>query len=389
MDVGLYIHIPFCAKKCKYCDFYSNVADKTTMASFVEAVLIELNSAVVAQDVRVKTIFIGGGTPSLLPEDLLTGLLMGLKQIVNQHEPEEFTIEANPATLSDSKACILREHGVNRISIGIQSFQSQELQVLGRIHGLDDITESVEIIRRAGFEHLNFDLIFGIPDQTMSSWRDSLQRAVDLGPDHMACYGLTYEPGTLLHAQRDAGTIIPVEQELEAEMYLAAIDRLAEAGFEHYEISNFAHTGGFCRHNLGYWNNQPSIGIGPSAVSFMAGRRWKNVPDTAEYVHRVLSGKSLAEESETLTSRRRAGELAMLQLRLIKGLKGSFFREKTGYDPHRLFAPIVDRCVRKGLLRVEGEYIALTRKGLLLADEVIADFLFPEHESEDLAKNFE
>jgi oxygen-independent coproporphyrinogen-3 oxidase len=377
LDVGLYIHVPFCSSKCGYCDFYSIVADAECKSSLVDALLKELDNAVSAQELRVETIFVGGGTPSILSIDMLIGLFSSLGRVAGASSLLEFTVECNPATLNEEKAHILYDRGVTRISLGAQSFNADELGILQRSHNPDDISASVEIIQRTGFDHLNLDMVFGIPGQTLASWTDSLRKAVDLGADHLACYGLTYEADTPLYERRAAGLIRPVDEDLEVQMYQSAIDFLSGFGFEHYEISNFARGGGKCLHNLRYWRNEPVIGVGPSAWSYMAGRRWRNVPEVNEYVRRIAAGEDLSVESEVLSGRERAGELAMLRLRLSEGLDCREFQRITGFSPYQLYADIISQHVKKGLLSADGGHIALTRRGKLVADTVIADFLLP------------
>lgn len=378
VDIGLYVHVPFCATKCGYCDFYSHVPAPGAFRSLVDALLAELDETVVRRpELRVETIFIGGGTPTLLPASELERLFAVLGSIAHRDRPVEFTVEANPASLNDGKAAILRAHGVKRISMGAQSFHPQELRALDRIHSPSDIAPSVAVIRRAGFEHLNLDLIFGIPGQTQASWAESLRRAVDLEPDHLACYGLTYEPETPLREMLEIGLVQPVEESIEASLYSFMIDYLDEQGFRQYEISNFARPGAESRHNVRYWLNLPYVGIGPSAASYMGGRRWRNVPDTAEYVRRVGAGLERAIDLEELSPLERAGETAMLQLRLVAGINRASFRAATGFDPGELFADTIARHAGDGFLTVDDRRIALTRKGRLVADTVVADFLSP------------
>jgi oxygen-independent coproporphyrinogen III oxidase len=376
-EVGLYIHVPFCATKCGYCDFYSHVPGKGAFGPLVDALLAELRAEVLQRDVRVVTIFIGGGTPTLLPVGELGRLMSALSAIAQRDRPIEFTVEANPASLTDAKAAVLREAGVGRVSMGAQSFHANELRALDRIHQPHDIPPSAEIIRRTGFEHFNLDLIFGIPGQTAESWRESIDRAIDLGPDHLACYGLTYESGTPLRQRLDAGLITPSPEESEAELYLATIDHLAGAGFEQYEISNYARPGARSEHNLRYWRNQPVIGLGPSAASYYDGRRARNVPDTAEYVRRIGGGECPAIDSERLDPLARAGETAMLRLRLREGIDRAEFAAQTGFEPGQLFADVIVPYAAAGLLEADAHRITLTRNGLLLADTIIADFLNP------------
>ncbi len=376
-DIGLYIHVPFCATKCGYCDFYSTVPAAGAFEPLVDALLLELRRAVGERDVHIVTIFAGGGTPSLLPAASLRRLFDALGRIVREHEPIEFTVEVNPASLSDAKAAILRDSGVTRISMGAQSFHPHELRSLDRIHNPADIVTSAAIVHRAGFAHFNLDLIFGIPGQTPASFGESIRRAIDLGPDHLAGYGLTYEPNTPLRQKRDVGLIQPVEEEFDAQLYLQAIDGLEAAGFHQYEISNFARPGAQCQHNLRYWRNEPGIGIGPSAASYYGGRRWRNVPDTVEYVRRMASGADVAIDEEMLDPLRRAGETAMLQLRLTDGIRCRAFQRMTGFDPHRLFEEEIAGHTAVGLLTADADRITLTRSGRLVADAVIADFLAP------------
>lgn len=376
-DVGLYVHVPFCPRKCGYCDFYSITPDDSLVAGYVDAVLSELDAVVAEGRVRVETIFVGGGTPTFLPESPLARLMERLAQICRTHRVVEFSVEANPASLTEEKAFLLRQAGVNRISIGAQSFVVAELEALERLHRPEDVVAGVELVRRVGFEHLNLDLIFGIPGQTLDSWHQSLEAAIDLGPDHVACYGLTYEPGTPLALRRDSGQITAIDEEVETEMYIQAIDRLAEAGLRQYEISNFARPGGQCRHNLRYWRNQPGIGVGPAAASYLGGCRWRNVVSVEEYISRIQAGRSTAVDVECLAPVERAGEVAMLRLRTSEGIVCDEFRADTGYDAQELFAEVIRTHCGAGLLTANRDRIVLTRKGLPVADAIIRDFLKP------------
>jgi oxygen-independent coproporphyrinogen III oxidase len=377
LDVGLYLHVPFCPTKCGYCDFYSHVPQAGMFAPLVNAMLAELDATLAGGELRVETIFVGGGTPTFLPMSEFEKVFARLGQIAERDRPVEFTVEANPASLTAAKAAVLRVNGVNRVSMGAQSFDPHELRTLERIHSPADIAPSAAIIRNAGFEHFNLDLIFGIPGQTEASWSESLRKAIDLGPDHLACYGLTYEPDTTLRDRLEQGMIEPVQDEYEAVLYGMAVDTLDARGFRQYEISNFAREQAESRHNLRYWLNLPYVGVGPSAASFLHGRRWKNVADTAEYVRRAARHESLAGQSEELSALERAGETAMLQLRLVRGIDRAEFRAATGYDPHELFAEAIATHAGRGLLKVDGGRIALTRQGRLVGDAVIADFLCP------------
>ncbi|HOA74517.1 MAG TPA: radical SAM family heme chaperone HemW [Phycisphaerae bacterium] len=376
IDIGLYVHVPFCTSKCGYCDFYSHVGKPGAFAPLVDALLTELDAAL-QREVRVETIFVGGGTPTVLPVELLAKLLDRLGEIARRDGCVEFTVEANPATVDAAKADVLMAAGVNRVSMGAQSFNVRELAALDREHKPADVAASLEILRRSGLTRFNLDLIFGVPGQSLNSWLESLTTAVALGPEHLSCYGLTYEPGTPLQKRLQLGRISAVGDELESQMYLATRETLAAAGYRQYEISNYARPGLECRHNLRYWHNLPGIGIGPSAASYWQGRRWRNLPDTAEYVRRLNAGQSPAIDVEELSPRDRAGETAMLALRTIEGIDPDRFRRTTGFDPLELFADAIRSHVQAGLLVAEPHRIALTQHGLLLADMVMADFLSP------------
>ena len=377
MDVGLYVHVPFCTTKCGYCDFYSKVPAAGETAPLVDALLRELETALTPDHARVATLFVGGGTPTVLPDGQFHRLFDRLRVEAARRPSIEFSVEANPGSLTDVNADILRAAGVNRISIGAQSFHRRELRVLDRIHEPADVPLAAEIVRRAGFEHFNLDLIFGVPGQTPASWTDSLRRAVALGPDHLACYGLTYEPGTPLRERQVAGRVEPMDTDLEADLYEITLDVLAGAGFEPYEISNFARPGGRSAHNLRYWRNEPTIGVGPSAASYLAGRRWRNVPDTQAYVRGVLAGQDVTCDHETLDPDARAGETVMLGLRLTEGISRRRFRAATGFELDARFGPLIVRHVAAGLLTADRDRIALTHRGRLLADTILADFLTP------------
>lgn len=376
-DVGLYVHVPFCPSKCGYCDFESHVPDPEEFSPLVDALLMEMDAAIDGRDVRVDTIFVGGGTPTFLPTDCLQRLCDRLGRYAREHRTSEFTVETNPGTLDADKSEILRTCGVDRISMGAQSFHESELAMLERRHRPDQILRTAALIRETGFPHFNIDLIFGVPGQNEANWAESIRRAIDLGPDHLACYGLTYEPGTRLHEQTLAGSVDRMDEDLEAALYAMAMEQLPAAGFEQYEISNYARPGARSLHNLRYWHNLPTMGVGPAAASYLDGQRWRNVPESAEYARRILAGEPTAIDVERLEPTRRAGETAMLMLRLIEGIRRRRFRESTGFDAMALFAEAIKRHHSAGRLLVDGERIALTPAGRLVADSVMADFLNP------------
>lgn len=369
---GLYVHIPFCETKCGYCDFYSIPADGQPIDAAVNAIVTELGGWLGELPEAVRTVFIGGGTPTVLSAARLEQVLLTVRQVA-PGDLAEFTVEANPATVDAEKARLLARHGVGRVSLGAQSFHENELSFLERLHRPEDIAPALDALRGAGIANLNLDLIFGIGGQTVSSWRESLQRALDLNPAHLACYGLTYEPGTALTRQLYLGRAKPCDEDLEAEMYLVAVDLLADAGFEHYEISNFARPGRRCLHNLVYWGNEPYIGVGPSAAGYVHGRRYKNVPNLGNYIKRISETGSAVIEDEELTSRDRAIETVMLQLRLIEGIDLDAFRLTTEVDLASEASIAIGSLHSQGLIETSGGRLRLTRKGLLAADAVISE----------------
>ena len=370
---GLYVHIPFCETKCGYCDFYSVALKDRDPRPLVDRVIRELAQRAEDCPLPIRTVFCGGGTPTLLPIPDLAALLNAIQRVVAVATLEEFTVEANPATIDDDKARLLVSSGVTRVSMGAQSFFADELKALERIHRVEDIAPSVEILRRNGVSQINLDLIFGIPGQTLDTWSDSLGRAVALEPDHLACYGLTYEPGTKLTAQRDHQRIQPCDENLEADMFLLTRDRLCQAGYTQYEISNYARPGCQSAHNINYWRNGRYIGVGPSAAGYLNNRRYKNIADVAGYVRMIDEQGHAEAETETLDRSAILLETIMMQLRLTEGMSILSFRERVGVDPVELFGDTLAKLVKGGLVARNDDHIALTRQGQLVANAVIWD----------------
>ena len=371
--------MPFCFHKCHYCDFYSITRQTPQrMERFVDLVLVEAEQWVAARPshlLRPRTIFFGGGTPSLIPLRPMQRLLAGLRERFDPSRLEEWTIEVNPATAEEEYCRMLRASGVDRLSFGAQSFSPHELNVLERHHQPDDVPRSIELARRAGFIRLNVDLIYAICGQDLSSWSTSLEQAIALRTPHVSCYALTYEANTPMGVKKRLGLISPVEDAVELRMLHHTRRRLADAGLEAYEISNYAKHGEECRHNLIYWTGGNYLGLGPSAASHIDGWRWRNRPHLGEWERAVAAGTLAATDCEHLDPRQRAGELAMLMLRLREGLDWGLFWARTGIDAAHLFAEPIDRLTRLGLLCVNERSIALTQRGLEVADAVAAEFL--------------
>ena len=371
--VGLYVHVPYCPRKCGYCDFYSvPIAGEATNA-YVEAMLAELAGRWAREPMTARTCFIGGGTPTALPADQLRRLLTGVRDVAQLPAGIEWTVEANPGTVDETQATVLAEAGVNRVSLGAQSFEPAELRVLDREHEPAAVRASLEALRRVGIANLSLDLIFGVPGQTEASWARSLAAAVSLGVQHISCYGLTYEPGTPMTGRLVRGELTRCDEPLEAALFEQTLDTLSAAGFEAYEISNYAQPGRRCAHNLIYWHNEPYLGVGPSAAGCVGRRRYRNVADVAEYVARAQAGQPVEAEIEQLGDEAVMHELLLMQLRLAEGVSRSVFRDRTGHDPATLLEGPVARLTDAGLLQVSDTHLSLTRAGRLVGDAVILE----------------
>jgi oxygen-independent coproporphyrinogen III oxidase len=376
---GLYVHIPFCFHKCHYCDFYSITRQtEQRMARFVSLVLAEADFWVAGRPgptPRPSTVFFGGGTPSLLPLPFMNDLIRGLRRRFDFSNVSEWTVEVNPATARADYCAMLRENGVDRISFGAQSFDRDELKTLERHHDPQDVPASLEIARSAGFQRLNLDLIYAIPGQALPSWSASLEAALSLGTTHLSCYGLTYEPNTPMAVRKRLGQFQAVEESLELEMMHHTRRRLEAAGLPAYEVSNYAAPGQECQHNLLYWSGGDYIGLGPSAASHVQGWRWRNRPHLGEWETAVAAGALPAADVETLSPAHRWGELAMLNLRLSRGLNFADFASRSGQDARIFFAEPIDRLAKLGLIVVSDDAVRLTTAGLNVADAVAAEFL--------------
>ena len=368
-----YVHIPFCAHKCGYCDFASlagadHLADRYLVA-------LEAEMARLGGPHPVETIFIGGGTPTRLDAGQLERLLIAVRRWFPLNPGGEWTVEANPGTLDATKVAVLADGGVNRVSLGAQSFQPDLLRALERNHTPDEVPRALDLIRPR-FDHWSFDLIFGVPGSNPALWAADLETALALGPDHLSCYGLVYEKGTALWKQERAGHVQPVEEEAERTMYEHTIDRLAAAGLAMYEISNFARPGHESRHNLIYWANLAYFGVGLGAARYQHGTRSSNTRDLPAYLKRIEAGLDATGPTETLDPEDRARETAVLMLRrTIQGLDRTAFAHQTGFDLDILAGPALSKHRAGGLLEDDGTRVRFTREGLFLADTVLCDLL--------------
>lgn len=371
---GVYLHVPFCFHKCHYCDFYSIVDSQSRQEAFVERLIDELLivSDLLCQPLR--TIYVGGGTPTLLSPGLWKKLLRTIQSTLICGSRVEFSVEANPETVTSQLATILVEGGVNRMSVGAQSFHPAHLKTLERWHDPDNVKRSVDILRKAGIRSLNLDLIFAIPGQSLEEALNDLETALSLEPDHLSCYDLTYEPNTPMTERLRRGEFQPATQDLEADMYRGLCRRLESAGFEQYEISAWAQPGHQCQHNVLYWRNEQWWPVGPGASGHVAGFRWKNIPRLSDYLD--SSGLSRVQDVEFLDEDGRIGEELMMGLRLREGIPLSRIDEMLrGGDRARQRAAAIEKHIGNGLLARRNSGLQLTEAGLLLADSILVDLI--------------
>jgi oxygen-independent coproporphyrinogen-3 oxidase len=374
----VYVHIPFCARICPYCAFYKDLLDRSQTWRFCEAILRELEQhqgkAISRSPRRTgdhrsllvpSTIYFGGGTPTALTTAQLEFLLEGFRQRLDLSSVEEWTIEANPGSVSPRKAAILKKFGINRISLGVQSWDDRLLKLLGREHNARQAEESFRTLRAAGLTNINIDVMFGLPGQTIEQWRLTLQKTIALQPDHISAYCLTYEQDTEFFLRYARGEFRQ-DSDADADFFAMAMSILEDAGYEHYEISNYARPGFSSVHNRAYWLGKDYLGIGPSAVSTVDMRRWQNVCDYRTYIDRVLSGQSPCAPSENLTREMKRTERIALSLRTRDGVCASDLKH---------FAQQTNDFIALGLLRKSNGNFVLTRKGKALADSVAEGFL--------------
>ncbi|MCD6175712.1 MAG: radical SAM family heme chaperone HemW [Planctomycetes bacterium] len=370
-NLGLYIHIPYCQKKCPYCAFYSEPIAQHKPESLVDALFMELERYAITEP--LETIYIGGGSPSCLPGYLLVEMVVSL---MSQYDVAEFTIECNPAQVNEATLRQLRALGVNRLSIGAQSFNANELKTLGRIHSPRQIVEAVRIAKKAGFENIGLDLMFGIPGSSLKTWRHSLKSAAALKVQHISAYSLTIEKATPFECAVKQGQLAIMDEAVERQMCKTARLFLRKAGFGQYEISNFAKPGFECRHNLRYWQNLPVIGIGPAAASWYRGKRTTNIADIKKYIKRIESGRSTQSEAYIPSPEQTASESAVLGLRMIEGINMLEYKKQTGFNLTRLFGDAIKQHSFNGLLECTvDDHCRLTEKGLSYADTVAQDFV--------------
>ncbi len=386
--LSLYFHIPFCLSKCYYCDFNSYAGLSWLIPQYVDTLEKEMQLyAKAIWQFEVKTVYFGGGTPSLLLRESISRILKTCSKVFNTSPDLEVTLETNPGTVEQSFLTQLKESGVNRLSLGVQSFSDNELRLLGRIHSANEAREAFFMARQAGFENINMDLLYALPRQVVSDWRNNLVEAIKLNPDHFSLYPLTLEPGTPLANAVTSGSLPKPDADLAADMYLLALDKLAQEGYSHYEISNWALPGKLCQHNITYWENEPYLGFGAGAHSHLDGYRWVNVSSPVEYVKHLASLKTKlsprpysnspwVDNIENIDRDLEIAEAVILGLRLEEGVNLTDFAHRFGVELYSIYQQQqINELVELGLIAKNQHSIKLTTKGKLLGNEVFSRFL--------------
>ncbi len=384
--LGIYIHIPFCRSKCQYCDFYSLTAkDDKLIDNYLNALCEHIReSGELAPAYRVDTIYFGGGTPSFFGVDGLATILTAIRRSFDVDSGAEITFEANPDSISDKLLGRLKAEGFNRVSLGVQCDDDELLKKLGRPHDFAQAVSAAQRIRKAGFKNLSIDLMYGLPGQTLRQWRDTLERALTMNPEHVSCYALKVEEGTPMYDYREFLNL--PGDDIQADMYLAAVDILRGKGFRQYEISNFARKGTYSRHNMKYWTGGEYLGFGPSASSDFAGKRFTMIRDLQGYIDGIKNGGTVIEELEEIPLRDRAGEYLMLRLRTITGISREEYERRylLPFDP---LEEALEKCRSFGhaAKSEEGRW-RLTPKGFLISNTIISDLLLIQDKSNQLQR---
>ncbi len=379
--LSLYIHIPFCVKKCAYCDFASSADSGIPLDEYGAGVIreMELRAASLGGSMTAETLYLGGGTPSLLPPELVARFVRTAVECYGLVPDGEITLEANPGTVTGESLAGFRAAGANRISLGIQSFDDRMLATLGRVHTAREAVDAVAGARSAGFDNLSLDLIHSLPGQTPDAWREELRQGVALGPEHISAYGLTLEEGTPLQRLWEVGGVALPDEEAGALMFRMTTDILGEAGYEQYEISSFARPGRRSRHNQVYWRRDPYLGFGAAAHSFLAtpsfGRRWHNPHDPLEYLHFLAAGGLPPEGCGELSREDAMAETFFLGLRTTDGVDMERFRETFGESVGEVYGPEIESLLATGLLQRRGSRLAIPVPLLILSNQIIVKFV--------------
>lgn len=381
---AVYIHIPFCIKKCNYCDFLSfssnNAVEdfKTSnahMEQYVQALIAEMHLAAKQYPVAAETIFIGGGTPSVLSEALLEPLLEAIQHIFITESLKEYTVELNPGTITLRKLQLLQKYGVNRLSIGVQSDDGEQLRFLGRVHTFSQAQEAVQMARDVGFQNINLDFMYGIPGQTIAMWKQTLQQAIALEPEHLSLYQLKIEEGTVLNRWLEQGEIEEFDDEVALELYRMAQETLFAAGYTQYEISNYAKKGYESQHNQVYWRTDNYLGLGLGACSWIRPNRWNNCFQMDAYLQKVQANQLPIQEDEHLSVSEQMEETVFMALRMNEGLSKALFYARFSVMPEAVFAEPIARCKANGWLVEDSQGYRLTEEGRVLGNLVFMEFI--------------
>ena len=385
--ISLYVHIPFCLRKCRYCDFLSAPQTDIDRERYVKALIREIKTQKDCPAGRpVDTVFFGGGTPSVLSADQIGRIIDALREVFLILPDAEVSLETNPGTADFEKLSAFKEAGINRLSMGVQSMHDEELHLLGRIHTAEQALEAFKTARAAGFDNINIDLMSALPGQTFDSWADSLRQAVEWRPEHISAYSLIIEPGTPFSALYDAGELPPLpDEETDRKMYHYTREYLAQHGYGRYEISNYALKGRECRHNSGYWTGHPYLGFGIGAASYVNGARFSNIPDFETYIVEMEKAGIPAEieqvygkvrtEIHSLTEQEKMEEFMFLGLRMTAGVKTSDFASRFGKSLDEVYGDVIRRHLAQGLLQRTPEGFCLTERGTDVSNYVMADYL--------------
>lgn len=371
-EVALYIHIPFCKQKCFYCDFPSYARKDDLMSDYIEALLIELKEKI--KGYKVRSLFIGGGTPSYLNEENLRELMKVIKNI-NFVENAEKTIECNPGTVSEEKFNIMKDGGINRLSFGLQTTKNNLLKGIGRIHTFEAFKDNYKLARSVGFNNINIDMMFGLPNQSVKDWTESLEEVAKLNPEHISAYSLIIEEGTPFYKLYNEDKLKLPSEEEEREMYKKCKDILIENGYHQYEISNYAKEGKECLHNEVYWMCDEYIGVGASSSSYIDGKRIKNIDDLREYIKRIGNGESIVDEEIINTKNDDIEEFMFMGLRMNCGIEEEEFKKRFNTNVDDIYKDVIEGNINKGLLERKRGRIYLTDRGIELSNMVMSDMI--------------
>lgn len=375
-ELGLYIHMPFCLQKCHYCDFASFAGAEGKIKDYMDGLIVELDDwKLKLEDYKIKSVFIGGGTPTIVPNQEMDRLLEHLYRNFTFRENIEFSIEGNPGTFDKEKLDFYKGSGINRMSIGFQAWQDKLLSSLGRVHSQKQFVENYRLAREAGFENINVDLMFGLPNQNMDQWKETLQRIVELCPDHISAYSLKIEEGTRFGSLYDQGLLNLPTEELDRAMYEYAIGFLKANKYNHYEISNFAQEGKACIHNKIYWNNEEYVGIGLNAHSYLNKHRFSNTGSLDAYIAQMKSHGEVMMENIPVSQEDEMAETMFLGLRMITGISIQGFQQRFGINPVMKYEKKINKMMALGLIEVDEKCIRLSRKGIDLSNQVFMEFL--------------